>query len=270
MGIDYKKEGHIGMVGLNVPESYNALSTKLLCDLCDIWDECQRDDEVRVVIVYSSLPKMFCAGMDVNDSIPLLTGKRPLATDQEKFLYDEATEFAGFSKALLKKRTLIKPIIAAINGLCLTGGFEMASACDIRMGTADSKYQAKETQLGIQPMSGGNINLPLIIGNGRAMEMNLTGDAYPAQTMLEWGYLNKISPDKETLMKDAIEFANKLAANGPMSQRGIVKLNKDQRGLTLVEAYKREVEIALPVFRGGDPDEGIQAMRDKRKPNYKN
>lgn len=270
MGIDFRREGHIALVGLNVPETYNALSTSLLCDLCDIWDTCQNDPEVRVVVIYSALEKMFCAGMDINDSIPLLTGQRPLVTEQEKFLYDEATEFAGFAKSLLKKRTLVKPIIAAINGLCLTGGFELAQACDIRFGTADSKYCAKETQLGIQPMSGGNINLPLIIGNGRAMEMNLTGDVYPASTMLEWGFLNKVSPNKETLMKDVMEFANKLAANGPMSQRGIVRLNKEQRGLTLNEAYKREVEIALPVFRGGDPDEGIQAMREKRKPVYKN
>lgn len=269
MGIDFSKQGQVALVGLNAPETFNALSTELLCDLCDIWDKCQQDHEIRVVVIYSVLPKMFCAGMDINDSIPLLTGQRPLVTDKEKYLYDEATEFAGFAKALLKKRTLFKPIIAAINGLCLTAGFELVQACDIRFGTADSKYQAKETQLGIQPMSGCNINLPGIIGNGRAMEMILTGDAYPASTMLEWGFLNRISPDKEALMKDVIEFANKLAANGPMSQRGIVRLNKEQRGLTLNEAYKREIEIALPVFRGGDPEEGIRAMQEKRRPVYK-
>ena len=270
MGIDFTKEEHIAKVGFNFPETYNSLTTNILCNLCDIWDDCQRDEKIRVVIIYSALEKIFCSGMDINDSLPLLVGQRPLVTEKEKFLYDEATEFAGFSKALLKKRTLIKPIIAAINGLCLTGGFELAQACDIRMGTLDSKYQAKETQLGIQPMSGGNVNLPYIIGNGRAMEMNLTGDAYPASTMLEWGFLNKISPDKETLLNDATDFANKLAANGPMSQRGIVRMNKEQRGLTLDEAYTKEVEIAFPIFRSGDPDEGIQAMKEKRKPNYKN
>jgi len=270
MPVDFRKEGHVALVGLNKPETFNAMCTDLLMDLCNAWDKCQNDDEIRVVIVHSSLEKVFCSGMDINDSIPLLTGQKPPTTEDEKFLYDEATGFAGFSKAILRKRILFKPIIAAINGLCLTSGFELAQACDIRFGTADSRYCAKETQLGIQPMGGGNINLPLIIGNGRAMEMNLTGDVYPAHTMLEWGFLNKVSPDKETLMKDALEFANKLAANGPMSQRGIVRLNLEQRGLTLAEAYKREVDIALPVFRGGDPVEGIQAMREKRKPVYKN
>ena len=270
MGIDFVQEGSIAKVGINVPETLNALSSDLLVELCHIWDKCQNNEEIRVVIIYSALDKIFCSGLDINDSIPLFTGQRPLLTENEKYLYDEASEFAGFSKALLKKRTLFKPIIAAINGWCITGGFELSQACDIRLGTEDSKYMAKETQLGIQPMSGGNIHLPLIIGNGRAMEMNLTGDAYPARTMFEWGFLNKISSDKENLMKDAMDFANKLAANGPMSQRGIVQLNREQRGLTLNEAYKKEVEIALPVFKGSDPDEGIQAMKERRTPNYKN
>lgn len=270
MGIDFTKEGNIAKVGLNVPATNNALSTDVLVELCEIWDECKNDETIRVVIVYSALKKMFCSGMDINDSIPLLTGVRPLVTDKEKFLYDEATEFAGLGKALLKKRDLYKPVIAAINGWCLTGGFELAQACDLRMATVDAKFMAKETQLGIQPMGGGNINLPYIIGHGRAMEMNLTGDAYPASTMLEWGFLNKISPDQETLMMDAMALAEKLANNGPKSQRGIVQLNKLSRGLVLDEAYTKEFEIALPVFKSNDPIEGIQAMKEKRKPKYKN
>ncbi|HWQ74943.1 MAG TPA: enoyl-CoA hydratase/isomerase family protein [Syntrophomonas sp.] len=255
-------------MGINSPETKNALANDLMVELGKVWDLCENDDEIRVIILYSALNDIFCSGMDIKDSIPVLNGQRPPVTENEKYLYDESNDFAGFAKVMLKIRTLYKPIIAAINGMCLTGGFEMAQACDLRIGTVDSKYMAKETQLGIQPMSGGNINLPYIIGHGRAMEMNLTGDAYPANTMLEWGFLNKVCPDKETMMQEAMKLAERLAANGPMSQRGICRLNKESRGLPLEQAYAKEIEIALPVFRGGDPVEGIQAMFERRKPVY--
>ncbi len=270
MGIDFEKAGPVAKVGINSPETKNALANDLMFELGKVWDLCEQDDEIRVVVLYSGLKDIFCSGMDIKDSIPVFTGQRPPATENEKYLYDDSNNFAGLAKAMLKTRTMYKPIIAAINGLCLTGGFEMAQACDLRIGTADSKYSAKETQLGIQPMSGGNINLPYLIGHGRAMEMNLTGDVYPASTMLEWGFLNRLYPDKETMMQEAMKLAEKLAANGPMSQRGICRLNKESRGLPHEQAYAKEIEIALPVFRGGDPVEGISAMFEKRKPNYKN
>lgn len=268
MSIDFEKVGPVAKVGINFPETKNALANDMMIELGGVWEICEKDDEIRVVILYSGLDDIFCSGMDIKDSIPVLNGQRPPVTENEKYLYDESNNFAGFAKVMLKTRTLYKPIIAAINGYCLTGGFEMAQACDLRIGTADSKYMAKETQLGIQPMSGGNINLPYLIGHGRAMEMNLTGDAYPASTMLEWGFLNKVCPDKETMMQEAMRLAERLAANGPMSQRGICRLNKESRGIPLEEAYAKEIEISLPVFRGGDPVEGIKAMYEKRKPNF--
>lgn len=266
MVIDFTKAGHVAKVGINSPQTRNALANDMMMELWQAWDQCEADEEIRVVILYSGLDDIFCSGMDIKDSIPILTGQRKPETENEKQLYDN--NFAGFARAMLKTRTLYKPVIAAINGLCLTGGFEMAQACDLRMGTADSRYMAKETQLGIQPMSGGNINLPYIIGHGRAMEMNLTGDAYPASTMLSWGFLNWVYPDKAAMMEGAMKLAEKLAGNGPMSQQGICRLNKESRGIPHEEAYAKEIEIALPVFQGGEPLEGIKAMFEKRKPRF--
>jgi enoyl-CoA hydratase len=270
MGIEFAKEGHIARVGINVPETKNALSTDMLVDLYNVWAECQSDENIRSVLVYSVLPDIFCSGMDIRDSIPLLTGRRPLSTDNEKFLYSDESNLTGFSKALLKVRDLVKPVIAAINGYCITGGFELAMGSDLRIATEDAKFQMRETRLGIQPMSGGNIFLPAIVGDTRALEILLTGDAYPASKMLEWGFLNKVVPTKKELMEEALALAEKLAGNGPKSQRGIVKLNRLARGLTLEDAFRLEIEIALPVFRSNDPVEGINAQKEKRKANFEN
>jgi enoyl-CoA hydratase len=268
MGIELSKAGHVAKVCLNVPETKNALSPKMLMDLCSIWDECQKDQLIRSVVVYSALPDIFCAGMDIKESIPLLTGKKPISNAMEDYLFYENNGFKGFSKALLKEKELDKPVIAAINGWCITGGFEMAMACEFRIATEDAKFQMREAQLGIMPMSRGNVFLRAIVGNTRAMEILLTGDPYSAKQLLEWGFLNKVVSNKEKLMEEAMTFAEKLASNGPKSIRGMVRMNRESRGMTLQEALKHEIEIALPVFRSEDPVEGISAQKERRKANF--
>ena len=165
MSIEFTKEGHIAKVGLNIPETKNAVTTDLMVGMCDAWDECQRDEAIRAVVVYSVLPDIFCAGFDIDDSIPLLTGRRPLRSDKEKFLYSEADGLRGYNKAVLRVRDLIKPVIVAINGWCLTIGFELSMGANLRIATEDAKFQIRETRLGIMPCGGANIFLPEIIGS---------------------------------------------------------------------------------------------------------
>jgi enoyl-CoA hydratase len=269
MGLEFSKEGHVAKVGLNVPETKNAFSTGLLMDLCNVWDECQKDHVIRSVVVYSALPDVFCSGMDMMDSLPLLTGDRLPGNSVEKFFFNEENGFIGYNKALLKKRYLIKPVIAAINGWCLTSGFELTMGADLRIASNDAKFQMRGTKLGIQALGGGNIYLPAIVGNTRALEILLTGDVYPARTMLEWGFLNKVVPSNGNyLMEEAMALAEKLASCGPKSQQGMIKLNRLSKGLSFEEAFKLEFEIALTVLRSNDPAEGISAQKEKRKANF--
>jgi len=268
MGLEFTKEGHVAKVGLNVPETKNALSSDLLTELCHAWDECQKDDVIRSVVVYSSLPDVFCSGMDMMDTLPLLTGRRPHGNPVEKFLFSEEDGFAGYSKALLKKRDLIKPVIAAINGWCLTSGFELTMGADLRIASDDAKFQMRGTRLGIQAIGGANIFLPAIVGNTRALEILLTGSVYSASKLLEWGFLNKIVPTREYLMEEAMGLAERLASFGPRSQQGMIRLNRMAMGLSFEEALKLEFEIALPVLRSNDVVEGIRAQREKREAKF--
>lgn len=268
MGLKFTKEGHVAKVGLNVPETKNALSSMLLMELCQAWDDCQNDDAIRSVVLYSALPDIFCSGMDINDSLPFLTGIRKPGSNTERFLFSDEDGFAGYSKALLKKRDLNKPVIAAINGWCLTSGFEMTMGADLRIASEDAKFQMCGTKLGIQAMGGANVLLPAIVGNTRALEILLTGEVYSASTMLEWGFLNKIIPTGDYLLEEAMDLAERLADFGPKSQQGIIKLNRLARGLSFEEAFILEFEIALPVLRSGDPMEGICAQKEKRKAKF--
>jgi enoyl-CoA hydratase len=268
MGLEFTKEGHIAKVGLNVPKTKNAFSCDLLMELCKVWDECQKDDVIRSVVLYSALPDVFCSGIDMTDSLPLLTGHRLPCNSIEKFLFNEEDCFAGYGKALLKERVLMKPIIAAINGWCLTSGFEMIMGADLRIASEDAKFQMRGTKLGIQAMGGANVLLPAIVGNTRALEILLTGEVYSASTMMEWGFLNKIIPTGDYLIEEAMDLAERLAGFGPKSQQGMIKLNRLARGLSLEEALNLEFEIALSVLKSSDPLEGIRAQQEKRKAKF--
>ena len=268
MGLEFTKEGHVAKVGLNVPETKNALSTYLLLELYEAWDECRKDDVIRSVVLYSELPDVFCSGMDMDDTLPLMTGQRLPCNDTEKFLFSPEDGFAGYGGALLKNRNLSKPVIAAINGWCLTSGFEMTMGADLRIASSDAKFQMRGTKLGLQAIGGANIYLPAIVGNTRALEILLTGDVYSASKMLSWGFLNKVVPTGDYLMEEAMGLAEQLAASGPRSQQGIIKVNRWMQGLSLEAALQLEFETALPVVRGSDPVEGIKAQRENRKPNF--
>ncbi len=264
MGVEFVKQGHIARVGLNIPETKNALSPDALLDLFTIWEQCRQDEDVRVIILYSALPDIFCSGMDLNTAIPVLTAARKPETEGEKWLvsWDDAV-----GRAMLKYRDLDKPVIAAINGYCLTGGFEMSMGCELRVASEDALFQMRETTLGIMPVGGSNVFLPMQIGSTRAMEILLTGSNFPAATLYEWGFLNRVVP-REKLMDSALELAERIAGNGPASIRGIVRCARETRELSLEDALKKEMEIGMPIFMSDESREGVRAQREKRKPRF--
>ncbi|HEU18346.1 MAG TPA: crotonase/enoyl-CoA hydratase family protein [Deltaproteobacteria bacterium] len=264
MGVDFFKQGHIVRVGLNIPETKNALSPDALLDLFNIWEQCREDKNVRAIILYSALSDIFCSGMDLNTAIPVLTAARKPETKGEKWLIsrDDAV-----GRAMLKYRDLDKPVIAAIHGYCLTGGFEMSMGCELRIASEDALFQMRETTLGIMPVGGSNVFLPMHIGSTRAMEILLTGNNFPASTLYEWGFLNRVVP-RDKLMDTAMELAEIIAGNGPMSIRGIVRCGRETRGLSFEDAMKKEMEIGMPIFMSEEAREGVRAQKEKRKPRF--
>jgi enoyl-CoA hydratase len=264
MAVEFSREGHIAKVGLNIPETRNALGCATLQELYRIWEECRKDDAVRAVVFYSALDGIFCSGMDLRDVIPILTGVRAPETESEKWLFSGENAVA---RAMLKKRELDRPIIAAVHGYCLTGGFEMVMGCELRVASEDAVFQMRETTLGIMPTGGSNVFLPLQVGQTRALEILLTGNNFTAKTLYEWGFLNRLVP-REKLMEEAMALAERIAGNGPRSVRAMVRCSREIVGKSLDEALDIEFRTGIPVFSSDDAREGIRAQKEKRKPNF--
>jgi enoyl-CoA hydratase len=264
MGLDYEKEGHIAKVGMNRPKERNALDPQILMDLHRVWKEINGDDAIRAVVLYSCLPNIFCSGMDLRTAIPILTKERAPETDAERWLDGFGPHVA---EAMLKPNIVKKPVIAAVNGYCLTGGFEMIMGADLRLASEDAIFQMRESSLGIMPTGGANVYLPRILTPCRAMEILLTADNFRAQTLCEWGFLNRVVPAAD-LMPTAMEMAERIAGNGPLAIQGIIRCFRESREMGYTEAFQRELDIGLPVFGSADAREGIRAQKEKRKPNF--
>lgn len=262
--IEFEKRNHVATIGLCFEETRNALGPDQLLQLNEIWDRCRQDDGIRVLVLYSGLEKVFCSGLDLQTALPIWSGMREPETLAEKWFLEDRRSVA---RAMLKHKDFDKPIIAAIDGLCLTCGFEMVMNCELRIASADAVFRMIEAQLGIMPMSGGNVFLPAQIGKARAMEILLTGDAVTADTLFKWGFLNKVV-SKDSLMDESLSLAEKIANNGPEAIQGIIRCGREIMGRSEKEALETEYKIAAPIFRGNQAREGIQAVREKRKPDF--
>jgi enoyl-CoA hydratase len=264
MALVFEKEGYVAKVGLNRPEAKNALDAGILMELHRAWKTINEDNGIRVVILYSQLPDIFCGGMDLKTAIPILTEVKQPETEAEKWL-------AGFGprvgEAMLKPNTVNKPIIAAVNGYCLTGGFEMIIGADLRIASEDAVFQMREARLGIMPTGGANVYLPRILTPCRAMEILLTADDFSAKTLHEWGFLNAVVP-RPDLMKAAMELADRIAGNGPLAVQGMIRCFRETKNMNDTDAFKRELEIGLPIFSSLDAREGVRAQKEKRMANF--
>jgi len=267
MSLIYEKQGHIAKLGLNRPKQLNALDPEILLELHNAWKDAEADDSIRVAVLYSALPNIFCAGLDLKTSIPVLTKAREPENDAERWMAGGWDVTGGVAEALLKGNIVNKPVIAAIHGYCLTIGFEFVMAADLRVASTDAVFQMREASLGIMPTGGGNVFLPWHVSPCRALEILLTAGNYDAQTLYEWGFLNRVVP-REKLMDTALELAQKIADNGPLATRGIVRLSREMRMMQFRESFTREVEIGMPVFGSEDSREGVRAQKEKRKPEF--
>jgi enoyl-CoA hydratase len=264
MGLVYEKEGHVAKVGLDRPKERNALDPETLMGLYKTWLDINQDEMIRVVILYSCLPDIFCSGMDLKTAIPVLTRVRAPETDAERWLIEVGPHVG---QAMLKPNIVKKPVIAAVNGYCLTGGFEMIMGADLRIASDDAVFQMREASLGIMPVGGSNIYLPRMLTPCRALEILLTADNFPAKTLYDWGFINRVV-SRDELMDAAQVLANRIAGNGPLAVQGIIRCFRETQDMTYADAFKREIEIGMPIFGSLDAREGILAQREKRPPNF--
>ena len=248
-------QGNILLVTMNRPEVYNAVHVDMHNEMADCWDKFAANQDLWVAVLTGAGDKAFTAGNDLKATAA--GGSKAKMTE---------TGFAGLSSRF----DLEKPIIAAVNGFAMGGGFETALSCDIILASENAKFALPEVKVGFFAAASGVQRLSRYIGRLAAQEMMYTGRTITAAEALEMGCVNEVHPHDE-LMAKAMEKAEQLCAVSPSAvkatKRVLNDLNK-RDGMADSIGYSREVIADLS--KTEDFKEGVQAFVEKRAPKWVN
>jgi E-phenylitaconyl-CoA hydratase len=225
----------------------NALTPPMSGELSRIWERFEAEANLRVAILTGAGTRAFSAGND-------LTGTPP---DEPGWNFGGLSELGGVTK----------PVIAAVNGLAVGGGLELALACDIRIAAQSATFAAPEPKIGMVATVGGTQRLPRIIGLGRALRMLLSAETIDARTALSWGLVTDLAEPSD-LRPRAIEFAAQIAALGPQAIRLTKFCASQALDLGLAAGLALEREVSALVRSSPESAEGRAAFREKRRPAF--
>jgi len=255
---------HVAVVTLDRPERANALDPPMLRELAAAWRELADDDDVRTVVLTGAGERAFCSGMDLRATIPaaqaLARGERLSDEDFEGLRAAGTATLAAFD--------LGKPLIAAVNGHCRGGGFDLMLAAEMRVATAEATFALEEVALGLFPTGHAAVMLPRQIAWVHAQEILLTARPFSAARALEIGLLSRVVA-RDGLMDAAFELADAVAANAPLAVRATRSGVREMLHLSLEEAYRRQEELGRPLRRTEDAREAQRAFVEKRRPVWK-
>jgi enoyl-CoA hydratase len=248
----------IEILTLDRPASANALDPQLLADLNMAFDEIDQDDDIRAVVLTGAGERHFCAGMDLG-----AFGAQQGDNVQGQ---DAPSSSSGRSELDLFQQTCAKPIVAAVNGVAVGGGFELVLASDIVVAAEGARFGLPEVRRGLLAAGGGTLlgtRIPLAL----ALEVALTGQLVDAQRAAQWGLVNRIVPAGE-LMTSALELAAAVAANGPLAVRTTKMLMRRAVTEQPVGGWATVEEMSA-IFQSEDAREGAMAFMEKRTPVWK-
>ncbi len=249
-----RREGPVVIVTLNRPDKMNALNKEILEEFKKLIDVLETDRTARVIVLTATGDKAFCVGADLKERQGMNEKDVLLRLEMVRTLY-------------LRWERLTIPSIAALNGVALGGGLELALVCDLRLAADHIQVGLPETELAIIPGNGGTQRLSRTIGMSRAMEMVLLAKRLSALEAYQWGIVNKISPLSQ-LMKEAMSWAHKISEAGPIAIQQAKKAIQRGRERNWEEALQWEVECYKPCLYSKDRLEGLKAFTEKRKPAY--
>jgi enoyl-CoA hydratase/3-hydroxyacyl-CoA dehydrogenase len=243
--------GELAILWLNRPPT-NPISPQVIGDLTALWDELESRDEVRAAVVASSNFAVFCAGADIKE----FTKMTDPAAGKE--LLD------GGHGVLRRMEQSSMVTVAAVNSLALGGGCELAMACDFRIAAESASFGQPEINLGIIPGFGGTQRLPRLVGEAKALEMNLLGEPISAPQAYELGLANEVVPDHE-MFDTALAWGRKLAAQAPVAVEQVKRVSANG---DLDQGIEAEKAGFAAEFSSEDAREGIAAFLGKRKPEW--
>lgn len=255
--VQTRQEGAIWWITLNRP-SANAIDCITSQQLYEALQEFDANSALRVAILTGSGQRFFSAGWDLKAAV----GGEAIDADHGPGGFGGLTEFFSLSK----------PVIAAVNGLAVGGGFELALACDFMIAAEHAEFFLPELKLGIIPDSGGVFRLPRRLPRSVALELIMTGRRLSAKEAWQWGLVNRVATS-DTLQQQAKDFALQLLDGAPLAQQAIKELLQATEHVSLPEAYAVQRQAVLPHYRNmlgsEDAQEGIRAFSEKRVPVWR-
>ncbi|MEK5175358.1 enoyl-CoA hydratase-related protein [Heyndrickxia sp. FSL W8-0496] len=250
--IQVDQEESIGIIRLNRPKVLNALNRKMVSEIVQSMREMDGNDSVRVIVLYGN-GKSFAAGADITE----------MAQDDSIHL-ELLNQFAEWDDLAHIK----KPIIGAVHGFALGGGFELALVCDLLFASEDAKFGFPEINLAVMPGAGGTQRLTKLMGKTKALEWLWSGEMMTAETAEAWGIINRRYP-QEILVEETLKYARNLANKPALSVRFIKEAVYKAVDYSLYEGMQYERKNFSLLFSSDDQKEGMKAFVEKRKPNFK-
>jgi methylglutaconyl-CoA hydratase len=250
-----EQRGAVAVWTLDRPDRMNALSRDTLLSLGKLARAAATNDAVRAVVITGAGDKAFCAGADLKE-------RRTMSDDDVRALLDL------YRSELGPLDRLPKPVVAAINGLALGGGLELALACDLRIASATAVLGLPETSIAIIPGAGGTQRLPRIVGEGRAKEMILLARRLGAEEALAWGLVNRVTPAGTSVVDDALEWIAPIAGGAPLAQAAALDAIDRGRDASLETGLLIEKLSYETTLVSEDRREALAAFAEKRPPRF--
>lgn len=250
--IRISSENGIGIIQLNRPKVANALNQNMVHEIVSQMEQFDRDDSIRVIVVKGN-DKAFAAGADIEEMIEAT----PLSLEQ-------LDPFAVWDRLTLIR----KPMIAAVNGFALGGGFELALHCDLIIAAENARFGFPEVKLGVMPGAGGTQLLTKALGKRKALEWIWLGESMSAKTAYHYGVINRVVAP-ELVEEEALSIAEQLTKQAPIALRLIKEAVYKAEDLGLMDGMKLERKNFYLAFDSQDQKEGMRAFMDKRPPSFK-
>jgi enoyl-CoA hydratase/carnithine racemase len=254
-GVTVRLDGGIAVLCLDGADRLNAIGSYTYRALAAAVTDAEHNGQTRAVVIHGA-GRAFSAGADIEEMDGFGS-----AEEFRQFIY-------GFTNALAVLERSRLPIVAAINGLALGGGLELAMACDLRVAAADAKLGLPEARLGVLPGAGGTQRLPRLIPRGVATEMLMLGRMIDGARAYQLGLLNQLAASAAATLTDAMTLAGELAAGPSMVPARAKALLRETAEAELSEGIAREREVATELFATPDGQEGFAAFRERRVPAF--
>lgn len=258
--IRYEHHGPVRLITIDRAQKMNSLDFAANEELIAAWREFDRDASARVAVITGAGDQAFCAGADLK-TYTMEFARTPAPEFRTRF-----TNGPGFG-GITRNLDIGKPILAAVNGYAISGGFELALACDIRFCSPAAQFALQDVKWGFHACDGGLVRLPQIVGLGHAMEIVLSGDRIDADHAYRIGLVNRILP-REALVEQSLAYAQRLASRAPLPQRFAKEVMRRAVGMGMDDALWMESRSFHDVGLTRDLAEGTTAFRERRDADF--